>query len=174
MDPLLTWIAAACIATLLAHAALAKLADRALFEQHLASFGVPMQLLAPLAWLLPLAEAAAAALLLTPWRGAGALLAATLLLLYAGAMARLRAAGRQPDCGCGGEPLPVSWPLVARNLLLAGIALVSAAPMASRALALFDVAVVAAALLLATLLYAALHQVLRHRARHALAFRRSS
>lgn len=174
MDPVVTWIAAACTATLLAHAALAKLADRALFEQHLAAFGVPMPLLMPLAWLLPLAEALAAALLLSPWQAAGAGLAAALLLLYAAAMARLRAAGRTPDCGCGGEPLPVSWALVLRNAALAALALLAAVPVAPRALTRADMALIAATLLLATLLYAAVHQVLRHRARHAVAFIRRS
>lgn len=164
VDPLLAWLAAAGLATLLAHAALAKAGDLALFEQHLAAFGVAEALLAPLARLLPAAEALAALLLLTPWRSAGAALAALLLLSYAAAMAWPLARGHHPDCGCGGEPLPVSWVLVARNALLAALGLVAAAPLQPRAMSLADFLVVAAALLLATLLYAALHQVLRHRA----------
>ena len=168
LDPLLAWIAAACIATLLAHAALAKLADRTLFQQHLAAYGVPAVLLPLLGVLLPLAEAAAALALLTPWRAGGALLAAALLLLYAGAMAWHRARGRRLDCGCGGEPLPLSWALVLRNLALAALALAAGAPVHARALSLGDFAVIAGALLLATLLHAALHQTLRHRARLSL------
>jgi hypothetical protein len=164
LDPLLAWIAVACTATLFAHAAVAKAADFALFEQHLAAFGVPQALLPGAARLVPAAELGAALLLLTPWRAAGAALAALLLLSYAAAMALHLARGRSLDCGCGGEPLPVSWALVARNVLLAALALAAAAPMAARAMALGDFLVVAAALLLATLLYAALHQVLRHRA----------
>lgn len=162
MDPLIVWIAIACIATLFAHAAAAKFADGPLTEQHLHAYGVPMAALPLASKLLPGAEALAAVLLLTPWRGAGAALAVALLLTYAGAMAWHRAQGRTPDCGCGGEPLAVSWPLVARNLALAGLALVAAAPMAPRGMGLADFLVVAAALLLATLLYAALHQLLRH------------
>jgi len=164
LDPLVVWIALACTATLLAHAALSKLADRSLFEQHLAAYGVPLPLTAALAWALPLAEALAALLLLTPWRAAGTALAAALLLLYAGAMAWHRRLGHALDCGCGGEPLPLSWALVARNLALAALAAAAAAPMAPRALGLGDFGVIAAALLLATLLHAALHQILRHRA----------
>ncbi len=164
VDPLLTWLAAACLATLFAHAALAKAGDLALFEQHLAAFGLPEPLLGPLARALPAVEALAALLLLTPWRAAGAALAAALLLSYAAAMAWPLARGRRPDCGCGGEPLPVSWALVARNGLLAALAWVVAAPLRPRAMSLADFLVVAAALLLATLLYAVLHQVLRHRA----------
>lgn len=168
-DPLLVWIARACIAALFAHAAVAKLVDRSLFEQHLAAYGVPHRVLPLLAWLLPVAEAAAALALLTPWRGLGAASAAALLGLYAAAMAWHRARGRRLDCGCGGEPLPLSWVLVARNAGLAAMALLAGAPMGSRTLSLADFLVIAAALLLAMLLHAALHQMLRHRAR--LSFR---
>ena len=41
LDPLPLWIAAALTATLLAHAALAKFSDLALFEQHLAAYRMP-------------------------------------------------------------------------------------------------------------------------------------
>jgi Methylamine utilisation protein MauE len=162
-DPLLVWIAVACTATLFAHAAVAKFADLPLLEQHLHAYGVPMDALPIASKLLPAAEALAALLLLTPWQGAGALLAAALLLMYAAAMGWHRAQGRTPDCGCGGEPLPVSWALVVRNLVLAGIALAAGATMTPRDMGLADFLVVAAALMLGTLLYAALHQLLRHR-----------
>jgi uncharacterized membrane protein YphA (DoxX/SURF4 family) len=163
-DPLLVWIAVACVATLFAHAGVAKLADVALFEQHLAAYGAPHAALPVAARMLPGVEIAAALLLLTPWRAAGAALAAALLLLYAAVMGWHRARGQSLDCGCGGEPLPVSWALVARNLLLAGLTGVAGAAMAPRAMGVGDFLVVVGALLLATLLYAALHQVLRHRA----------
>jgi Methylamine utilisation protein MauE len=165
LDPLLVWIAVACIATLLAHAAVTKALDAPLLEQHLAAYGVPFALLGVASRGLPLLEGVAALLLLTPWRLAGALLAAVLLLLYAAVMALHRARGHALDCGCGGEPLPVSWALVVRNVLLAALCAVAAATMTSRAMNLADFFVVAGALLMATLLYAALHQVLRHRAR---------
>ena len=175
LDPLLVWIARAGLATLLAQAALAKLADRSLFEQHLAAYGVPDRRLAATAIALPAAEALAAGLLLTPWRGVGAALAAALLLLYAGVMAWHRSRGHALDCGCGGEPLPLSWALVLRNGGLAALALPAAAPTAARALGWGDFLVIAAAVVLGTLLYAALHQVLRHRAgiRLRASFRRS-
>lgn len=165
IDPLLVWIAGACTAALFAHAALAKLADRPLFVQHLAAYGVPQGLLAPAGWLIPLTEAAIAVALLTPARTVGAAAAAALLLVYAAVMAWHRAHGSRLDCGCGGEPLPLSWALVLRNLGLAGLALLAGAPMAPRALSLADFFVIAAALVLATLLHAAGHQMLRHRAR---------
>lgn len=163
-DPLLVWMAVACIATLFAHAAVTKALDAPLLEQHLAAYGVPFALLGAASRLLPLLEAAAAVLLLTPWRAAGALLAALLLLLYASVMAFHRARGHALDCGCGGDPLPVSWALVARNGLLAALCVVAAAGMSARVMTLADFSVIAGALLMATLLYAALHQVLRHRA----------
>lgn len=164
LDPLPIWIAAALVATLFAHAALAKFADMALLEQHLWVYGVPQRLLPAATRLLPLAEALAALLLLTPWRAAGAALAALLLLAYAAAMAYHRWHRHALDCGCGGEPLAVSWALVARNLGLAALALLAAWPLVERPLGLGDFAVLAAAVLLAALLYAAFHQVLRHQA----------
>jgi Methylamine utilisation protein MauE len=165
LDPLIVWIALAALAVLFAQAALAKATDRFSVQQHLAAYGTPEGLLAPASVLLPVLESSAAALLLSPWRVAGALLAALLLAVYALAMAWQRARGRRPDCGCGGEPLPVSWALVLRNGVLIAVAAVAAAPIAPRAMTLGDFFVTAAALLLGTLLYAALHQVLRHRAR---------
>jgi uncharacterized membrane protein YphA (DoxX/SURF4 family) len=167
LDPLPVWIARAGIATLFAQAALTKLADPALFEQHLAAYRVPLRVTAVTARAVPLVEAAAAALLLTPWRSAGALLAIALLLVYGAAMAWHHARGRVLDCGCGGEPLDVSWALVARNAVLAALAALAGAPVGERVMALADFGVVAGSVLLGCLLYAALHQVLRHRGRAA-------
>nr|WP_316639700.1 MauE/DoxX family redox-associated membrane protein [uncultured Roseateles sp.] len=166
LDPLVVWIAAALTATLFGHAALAKLTDRPLFEQHLAAYGLPFALLGLATWLLPALELLAAVLLLTPWREPGALLAASLLFAYAAVMAWHRLHRRALDCGCGGAPLPISWLLVARNLLLLCMALLSALPMSARAIGLGDFAVVAASVLLAVPLYAAFNQVLRHTAGH--------
>jgi Methylamine utilisation protein MauE len=172
-DPLIVWIAVACIATLFAHGAVTKALDAPLLEQHLAAYGVPFAALGVAARVLPLLEGVAAVLLLTPWRATGALLAAALLLLFAAAMGFHRARGHALDCGCGGEPLPVSWSLVARNGLLAALCIVAAATMSARTMSLADFFVVAGALLVACLLYAALHQVLRHRVPRDTAFRRS-
>ncbi len=164
LDPLAVWICAALIATLFAHAAITKLVDLPLLEQHLAVYGVPFSWLSMTRWLLPAIELTAALLLLTPWRTLGALIACAALIVYAAAMGYHRMQRHELDCGCGGEPLPVSWALVARNLALAGLASVAAMPMVARAMGWRDFAVVVAALILATLLYAAFNQVLRHRA----------
>ncbi len=164
LDPLPTWVAAAVIATLLAHAALTKLGDVALFEQHLSAYRVAGAATAGLARAIPVFELGTAMWLLSPWRAAGALLAALLLGSYGAAMAWHRWLGHELDCGCGGEPLPVSWALVARNGLLALLALLAASPITDRRMGLADFAVVAAAVPLAALLYAALNQILRHQA----------
>ncbi len=166
LDPLAVWIAAALISTLFGHAALAKLADRSLFEQHLASYGVPFALLGVTTWLLPALELLAALLLLTPWRELGAELSASLLFAYGAVMAWHRLHRRALDCGCGGAPLPISWLLVARNVVLLAVALLVALPMSSRVIGVTDFAVVAASVLLAAPLYAAFNQVLRHTAGH--------
>lgn len=171
LDPLPAWIAAAVIATLLAHAALLKLGDLALFEQHLAAYRIPDAWLAAGTRAIPALELTAAALLLSPWRVAGGALAASLVAAYGAAMAWHRWQGHALDCGCGGEALPVSWGLVARNALLALLALLAVSPLAERPMGLADFAVVAASVPLAALLYAALNQVLRHQA--GLAMRHS-
>lgn len=162
-DPLVVWLAVAATAALFAHAAVAKWADLALLEQHLAAYGVPDRLLPLLRLALPATETTAVALLLSPWRSAGAALAAALLLLYAGVMAWHRLQRHPIDCGCGGEPLPLSWALVARNAALTALALAAGADTTARSLALLDLLVIGAAVLVGTLLYAAVHQLLRHR-----------
>jgi hypothetical protein len=165
IDPLWVTLAAIAIATLLGHAAITKLADRSLFEQHLAAYGVPMAVLPIAAGAVPLVEAALAVLLLTPWRTTAAGLAAVLLCGYGLAMAWHLARGRRLDCGCGGEPMAVSWWLVLRNALLACIAMVASIGAPLRTLGLGDFAALAASLALLALLYAALHEVLRIRLR---------
>ena len=164
-DPLWVMLAAGAIATLLAHAAITKLTDRALFEQHLAAYGVPMAALPAAVWAIPLAEGALAIALLTPWRPIAATLAAGLLITYGVAMAWHLARGHRLDCGCGGEPMAVSWWLVLRNALLAALAFVAAQSADARALGFGDLVALAASLALLALLYAALHEVLRIRLR---------
>lgn len=160
-DPLPVCIAAAGLAVLWLHAAGAKATDRDVWTMHLAAYGVPALAVPWLAWLLPLAEAAIGLALVTPWRAPAALSGAALLGVYALAMAFNLMRGRRPDCGCGGGPLPLSWWLVARNVALAGVALVAAAADTGRALGWGEHAVAVAAVALASLLYAAAHQVLR-------------
>lgn len=111
------------------------------------------------------AEAAGAALLLIPVApaGLGAGLAAALLLAYGLAMAANLARGnRLLDCGChwGDATHGVGWPLVIRNLLLAGALLPMVLPPAMRPPGSLDLisGVLAGALLLLT--YAAADRLL--------------
>ena len=161
-DPLLVWMAAAWLAVLMLHAGLAHTLDRDLFMQHLGAYRVPDALITPLAWALPSLELLCGAGLLTPWRAWAAGVCAALLTVYALAMAWHLAAGRSLDCGCGGEPLPLSWFLVARNVALLLVCVVASATTLARELHVADQAVVLAAVLLGALLWAAFHQVLRH------------
>lgn len=161
LDPLAVWIPAAWLATLLMHAGLVKNWDRTLFAQHLSAYRVPDVWLTPLSWALPLTEVGLGLLLLSPWRAWGAAGASALLLLYAGTMAWHRRAGRRLDCGCGGEPLPLSWALVCRNLGLVLLCLPASAALVHRDMHLADYGVTLGAVLLGTLLWAAFHQVLR-------------
>jgi hypothetical protein len=120
MDPLLVWIAVAALATLLAQAAVAKLPTRTLFEQHLAAYGVPHGR----CWARPAGccrwpKPARRWLLLTPLRTAGAVLALRCCWPMPRPWPGTARTAMRLDCGCGGEPLPLSWALVLRNLVLA-------------------------------------------------------
>jgi hypothetical protein len=90
---------------------------------------LPRVLVAPVAALLPPLEMTAAILLLSaqPWAEFGAI---ALLMLFAAAMAINIVRGRADiDCGCGQSFLKqtLSWPLVARNAVLAAMLLPSLA-----------------------------------------------
>ena len=161
LDPLVVWLAAAWLAVLMLHAGLTKAVDRMLLVQHLGAYRVPDAWIAPISYLLPAVELLCGASLLSSWRPLGAMACAALLTLYAGAMAWHRSAGRRLDCGCGGEPLPLSWALVVRNMLLIFMCWPAGAQMAERDLRWADRAVVFAAVLLGALLWAGFHQVLR-------------
>lgn len=161
IDPLPLLIAAGCLAAVLLHAAWPKLADRALFHQHLAAYGVPEPLQLPLVWMLPLAEGSAALGLITASRSFAALGAAALLLSYGAAMAWHLGRGRRLDCGCGGAPILLSGWLLLRNAVLVAIALLASLPSDGRMVGGADLAVAAAAVALAAVLYAAFHQLLR-------------
>jgi len=85
---------------------------------------LPVWLLAPVALLLPWLEVAIGAALVVGLAPVPVLAAMALLLVFALAMAINVARGRAHiDCGCGGPALrqTLSWELVGRNLLLAGI-----------------------------------------------------
>lgn len=122
---LLACIGAGVLALVFARSAAHKLAEFSFFSATLGEYRLlPALFVEPVAVALAIAEAAAISLLLFPiTRTAGASIAMGLLSLYALAMAiNLRRGRHRIDCGCGGPGQMISWALVARNLLLAGVA----------------------------------------------------
>ena len=89
-------------------------------------------------------------------------LTAGMLTLYALAMGgNLLRGNRQLDCGChwGSVSQPVGYGLVWRNLVLAGIAMLLALPVATRALGLLDFVTILAGCVVAALFYAGFNQL---------------
>ena len=98
---------------------------------------------------------------------------AGLLLVYAAAIALNLARGRDAiDCGCGapGDERSIGVDLVARNLVLAALALGAALPATARALTWLDLASAAAAFAAAAALLAAAEHALSN-ARRVRAWR---
>ncbi len=143
-----------------------KIRDFTLFVQQVADYRLlPSSLDRPAAITLILAELALLGLIsILNAPRYGALLAATLLGLYAFAMLiNLRPGRRAIDCGCGdkGQRQPIGWALVIRNFLLAASALVLASYSTASAINSFWVALL---LVLSSvtliLLYTAMNQLL--------------
>lgn len=120
-------------------AGLAKLRHRDLVPGVIANYRlVPEALVIPLAGALPVVELSLGLGLIASVFAGGALrmlglLAAALLVAFAGAMAINIRRGRQSiDCGCGRSHLrqPLGWGLVLRNLVLALLVGVQAVPIA--------------------------------------------
>jgi uncharacterized membrane protein YphA (DoxX/SURF4 family) len=120
-------------------AGVTKLADLGAFENAVRNYQIlPPRLVRPVARLLPATEIAAGALM-----GAGVaveqvgILLALLLLTFAIAISVNLVRGRRIDCGCfiGLGSKRISWSAVARNVLLASVA-VTVAAVSPRALAL--------------------------------------
>ena len=160
------FLASTSLAVLWGHAALHKWLDLDAWRAQLAAYGAGRvgATVAVAALVLPMLETGLAVGLLGAWRMQAAWGSAVLLAVYALGMAQQVWLGRETDCGCGGMALPVSWPLVARNLVLVAWSAVAAQPASWVGGSLTDVIGLALALLSCVLLYTALHQVLRHRA----------
>jgi methylamine dehydrogenase accessory protein MauD len=106
-------------------AGIAKFTDRVGSRRAVIDFGVPTALATPLAVLLPLAElAVAAALITTTTAWWGALGALALLGLFVLAISISLARGRKPDCHCFGQlhSAPAGWKTLGRNGVLAAVA----------------------------------------------------
>ena len=116
------------LATVFAAAGMAKLADLPGTQVAVREFGAPKRLVRILAFGLPFAELAVAALLLYgPTRAVGGAGALALLALFSAAIAVSLARGRAPDCHCFGQlhSAPASSKTLARNGVLAGLGTVT-------------------------------------------------
>lgn len=125
--------AAVLISLVFVRAAWHKLRDVDSFAALMADYGLlPSWALGGVARGIIAAEVAAALTLLMPGiEPVGASLAAAMLLIYTAAMAANILRGRRHlECGCGGSPQGLGWPLVARNLALTGIAALALRPSA--------------------------------------------
>ncbi len=124
LDPALILTGALVLAGIFASAGLTKLRAPEAFAAVVANYRVlPDALVPAAARLLPVVELAGAIGLLFPTtRPLAAAVIAVLLMAFAGAMAlNLRRGRHDIDCGCfiGLLRQRLSWPLVARNLVLA-------------------------------------------------------
>lgn len=150
-DPILSHTLAATLAIILGLGAWAKLRDPIVFRETLANYELlPDAMLGPVARALPLAEAAAAALLLPlATRATGAWLALAVVgLVTLGVLLALAQGRGGIDCGCGGEQdLPLGPGLVLRNGVVMGLLALTAAPIAARGAVWLDYPAIVAATL---------------------------
>lgn len=131
MDPVLVYASVACLVVLMGLGALDKLRHFSLFEAAVGGYRLlPEALQRPFSLLFVAGEALAAPLLLWPaTRQAGAVLVLLVLVVAtAGIVLNLLRGRRDVDCGCSGlgeSSAGLSWWLVGRNVVLAGLALIS-------------------------------------------------
>jgi Methylamine utilisation protein MauE len=117
--------AAAYTCLLFAHATWHKLSDFRSFAGFVAAYEIVPEWTVPaVSRMIVTAELFVTLLLIAPGRrGFGACLAIATLLGYAAAMTANIARGRnRVECGCGGAPQLLRWPLVVRNIALTGVA----------------------------------------------------
>ncbi|HLY55578.1 MAG TPA: MauE/DoxX family redox-associated membrane protein [Stellaceae bacterium] len=167
LDPDFVALPAAALALVLLVGAAQKLRDFARFRRAVAEYRVlPAPFALPFAVLIVLTELAAAMLLAVPaTRPLGALAALALLLTVSASIAVNLLRGRSEiDCGCGGPGQTISWGLVARNAVLALLALAAAVEPTARAFGLADAAMIGAGALIWAGLYLAADQLLANRA----------
>jgi hypothetical protein len=160
LDPAIGWTVVLVLAGLLGAAAVSKLRALDAFVGVVHNYRlVPETLERSIAYGLPGVELAIAmSVLVPPTRATGALAAAVLFALFAGAMAiNLMRGRRDIDCGCFATVLRqhLSWPLVLRNLLLAGLALLIVPGFTARSLGWLDLVSVGGASAALVVLFAA-------------------
>jgi len=174
IDPLFSRVLAVAFALMWMLAAWHKLSAREEFGAALGEYRLLPPALLPLAAVLvPACEVLLGIAWLAAPPAGPAVLTAALLLLYAAAIAINLLRGRvHIGCGCGfggtGKDLPLSWWLVGRNLLLAGLALAAAWPARERPLGAYDGLTLFLALAAGAVLFAGASQLLRNGAAMAV------
>jgi len=163
MDPAIDLTIRAALALLFAVAATHKLRDMAAFRGTFADYRL---LPDTAAWAVPVTEAAVALLLVAPATSAiGKAAAGGLLLAYAAAIGVNLSRGRRHiDCGCAGPHArrAIGPGLVARNALLAAVALAALAPAHPRPLVWVDALTVSGAVLALAALYLAADRLMAY------------
>jgi uncharacterized membrane protein YphA (DoxX/SURF4 family) len=162
IDPIVAWILRVCLAALFATAALHKVREPRAFAATIADYRLlPAVLVAPAAiGLVGVEGFLTLAFLLETEHPAVGGVAATLLALYALAIALNLARGRREiDCGCLGPAgaQSLSPGLVVRNLALAAVALATTLPLAPRVLHWIDGASLIGGVLVLGLLFQAVN-----------------
>jgi Methylamine utilisation protein MauE len=165
LDPAVGVLLLVCSALLFASSAVHKLRDPPHFAEVLRAYQLLPESAVRLAPLVPLAELAVAAGLFPGATRFGAGLGgAGLLAAYAAAIAvNLRRGRRDLACGCGGpdDTRPIAPWMVARNLMLAlALLAVALVPWKTRPLTPVDALTVGGGVVVATLLYVSLDQLL--------------
>lgn len=174
IDPLISLIVSMSLALLFFMAARHKMSAPRQFQAQLDAYQLLPKGMLPLsARLLPLVEIAVAVLILIPFtRPYAAMLAATLLTLYALAMAANMMRGRADiDCGCGGEPQVLSAWLLLRNGVLVIASCLLLLPGSGRTLAWADLFFLILLTAVLALVYLLVEQLVRNQSAQ---FNRSS
>lgn len=163
LDPVVAALLALGGAVLFGWAAVHKLRSREAFVATLGQYQLlPQSIVGIAALALAAAELATAAMLLWPAsRSIGGALGASLLVIYASAIAINLARGRDDlDCGCGMQPRVIGGWMVARNLIVAASLALLWLPTSGRAMGPADFATIAAALVIGALLYSSIDLLL--------------
>ncbi len=163
-DPVAAGAVAGCVALILFAAAWHKFSEPDVFAGALDAYQlVPSAGVVAVARLLPIIEVVIGVMVLAPAaRPMGLVAFAGLVALYALAIAINLARGRpQIDCGCGGDIHLLSWGLVARNAVLAGVALAMTVPSVDRPYEWLDAITLVAGILALYASYLTFDELLR-------------